>query len=76
MINSLRKGLEAKNMETEEHTERVEKYALEIGKRYGFKTSQVDELMLVAKVAEALGKFSVREGYTFKTWSKLTKNLK
>ncbi len=71
MINSLKKGLEAKNMETEEHTERVEEYALEIGKRYGFKTSQEDELMLVAKMHD-IGKIGIEEDILIKP-GKLTK---
>lgn len=71
MINSLKKGLEAKNMETEEHTERVEEYALEIGKRYGFKTSQADELMLVAKMHD-IGKIGIEEDILLKP-GKLTK---
>lgn len=65
MMNSLRKSLEAKNMETEEHTERVESYALEIGKRYGFKSSQMDELMIVARLHD-IGKIAIEEDILLK----------
>ena len=65
MMNSLKKSLEAKNMETEEHTERVESYALEIGKRYGFKSSQMDELMLIARLHD-IGKIAIEEDILLK----------
>ena len=65
MMNSLKKSLEAKNMETEEHTERVEFYALEIGKRYGFKSSQMDELMIIARLHD-IGKIAIEEDILLK----------
>lgn len=65
MMNSLKKSLEAKNMETEEHTERVESYALELGKRYGFKSSQMDELMIVARLHD-IGKIAIEEDILLK----------
>lgn len=65
MMNSLKKSLEAKNMETEEHTERVESYALEIGKRYGFKSSQMDELMIIARLHD-IGKIAIEEDILLK----------
>ena len=65
MMNSLKKSLEAKNMETKEHTERVESYALEIGKRYGFKSSQMDELMIIARLHD-IGKIAIEEDILLK----------
>ncbi len=65
MMNSLKKSLEAKNMETEEHTERVESYALELGERYGFKSSQMDELMIVARLHD-IGKIAIEEDILLK----------
>lgn len=60
MMLSLKEGLEAKNMETEEHTERVEIYASVIGKNLGLKTSQMDELLLAARLHD-IGKIAIDE---------------
>lgn len=60
IMDSLRKSLEEKNMETDEHTERVVNHALAIGKQLGFKISDLDELALVAKLHD-IGKIGVSE---------------
>ena len=60
ILDSLKKSLEEKNMETSDHTERVVKYALAIGKKLDFKTSDLDELVLVANVHD-IGKIGISE---------------
>lgn len=59
-MDSLRKSLEAKHTETEEHTERVVKYAHIIGKALNFKIAQLDELYLAAKLHD-IGKIGIKE---------------
>lgn len=71
MMLSLKEGLEAKNMETEEHTERVEIYARAIGKKLELKTSQMDELLLAARLHD-IGKIAIDEDILLKP-GKLTK---
>ncbi|MEG1870713.1 MAG: diguanylate cyclase [Peptostreptococcaceae bacterium] len=65
MLNSFKKGLEVRNVETEEHAGRVEKYALEIGKRYGLKAFEMDELMIVANMHD-IGKIAIDEDILLK----------
>ncbi|MEG1254363.1 HD domain-containing phosphohydrolase [Clostridium sp.] len=65
MMNSLKKSLEVKNMETEEHTERIEQYALEVGNRLGFKNSEMDELVIVARLHD-IGKIAIEEDILLK----------
>ncbi|MEG2917927.1 MAG: diguanylate cyclase [Clostridium sp.] len=60
MMNSLKKSLEAKSIETEEHTERVENYALEIGRRLKLSVSEMDELAIGARLHD-IGKIGVEE---------------
>ncbi|WP_459834396.1 sensor domain-containing diguanylate cyclase/phosphohydrolase [Clostridium carnis] len=72
IMESLKKSLEAKNMETEAHTERVVKYAMKIGKELKFKISELDELILVAKLHD-IGKIAISEEILLKP-GKLTKD--
>jgi diguanylate cyclase (GGDEF)-like protein/PAS domain S-box-containing protein len=60
IMDSLKKSLEEKNMETNEHTERVAKYAVTIGKRMKLRISELDELNLVAKLHD-IGKIAINE---------------
>lgn len=72
MLISLQKGLEAKNMETEEHGERVGEYAIRIGKTLGLKMSELDELKIVSKLHD-IGKIAIDEKILLKP-GKLTKD--
>lgn len=65
MLTSLQKSLEAKSMETEEHGERVETYALEIGKLVGMKISELDELTIIARLHD-IGKIAIDEDILLK----------
>lgn len=65
IMESLRKSLERKNMETNNHTERVMEYALAIGKKLDFKISDIDELLLVAKLHD-IGKIGINEDILLK----------
>ncbi|MEG2290091.1 MAG: diguanylate cyclase [Clostridium sp.] len=65
MMNSLKKSLEAKSIETEEHTERVENYALEIGRRLKLSVSEMDELAIGARLHD-IGKIGVEEDILLK----------
>lgn len=65
MLTSLQKSLEAKNMETEEHGERVEEYALKLGKLVGLKMSELDELKIVARLHD-IGKIAIDEDILLK----------
>lgn len=60
IMESIRKSLEEKNMETDKHTERVVNYALAIGRKLEFKMSELDELILVAKLHD-IGKIGISE---------------
>lgn len=71
IMESLKKSLEEKNMETNEHTERVVKDALVIGKKMKLKISELDELMLTARLHD-IGKIAVNEDILLKS-GKLTK---
>ncbi|MGL6107108.1 HD domain-containing phosphohydrolase [Romboutsia sp.] len=71
ILESLKKTLEEKNMETQAHTERVVKYSLALGKILGFKIDELDELLLVAKLHD-IGKIGINEEILLKP-SKLTK---
>ncbi|MEG2776491.1 MAG: diguanylate cyclase, partial [Cellulosilyticaceae bacterium] len=70
IMESLRKSLEEKNMETDEHTERVVMHALAIGKELEFKISDLDELALVGKLHD-IGKIGIGEEILLKA-GKLT----
>lgn len=65
MLTSLQKSLENKNMETEEHGERVEQYALSLGKAVGMKMSELDELTIVARLHD-IGKICIDEDILLK----------
>jgi diguanylate cyclase (GGDEF)-like protein/PAS domain S-box-containing protein len=71
IMESLKKSLEEKNMETNEHTERVAKYALAIGEKIKLKISELDELILAATLHD-IGKIGVNEDILLKP-GKLTK---
>lgn len=71
ILTSLKKSLEEKTMETNEHTERVAKYASIIGKRMELRISELDELVLAAKLHD-IGKIAINEDILLKP-GKLTK---
>lgn len=58
MLTSLQKSLETKSMETEEHCQRVEAYAMAIGKEIGMKLSELNELTIVARLHD-VGKIAI-----------------
>lgn len=60
IMDSLVKTLEEKNMETELHTERVVEYAVALGKQLNFKSSELDELTIAARLHD-IGKIGVNE---------------
>lgn len=64
IMHSLKTGLEAKSMETDEHTERVLKNAIAIGKKLSLSVSETDELKLVAKLHD-IGKIGISEEILF-----------
>lgn len=65
IMDSLRKSLQEKNTETEEHTERVAQYAYAIGEDLNFKMSELDELYLVANLHD-IGKIAINEDILLK----------
>jgi diguanylate cyclase (GGDEF)-like protein/PAS domain S-box-containing protein len=71
IVESLKKSLEEKNMETNEHTERVAGYALVIGEKINLKISELDELILASTLHD-IGKIAVNEDVLLKP-GKLTK---
>ncbi|MES0341445.1 MAG: HD domain-containing phosphohydrolase, partial [Candidatus Humimicrobiaceae bacterium] len=71
MILSLRKTLQEKSFETEEHIDRLKMIAQKLGKKVGLSSSQVDELSLVA-VLHDIGKVTIADSILLKT-GKLTK---
>lgn len=60
IMHSLKASLEAKSIETEEHTERVLKNAIAIGKKLYLSMSQMDELSIVANLHD-IGKIGISE---------------
>ena len=72
IIFSLNKSLQEKNLETEQHTQRLTNYAIKIGKRLGFTTAQLDELGLVTKLHD-IGKIGISEEILLKK-GKLTED--
>lgn len=60
ILDTLKKSLEEKNMETTEHTDRVVEYAVAVGKMMGFKIAELDELTLAAELHD-IGKIAVPE---------------
>ena len=71
IINSIKKNLEEKSFETNEHTKRVLKYSEGIGKRLKLKMSEMDELIITAKLHD-IGKIGIDENILKKP-SDLTK---
>ena len=70
IMYSLKAGLEAKSIETEEHTERVLENAISIGQRLSLSMSEMDELLIVANLHD-IGKIGISEEILLKP-SKLT----
>lgn len=66
IISSLSQSLHEKNVETEHHTQRLVKYAIEIGKKLGFTIAQLDELELATKLHD-IGKIGISEEILLKT---------
>ena len=60
MLSKLKNTLQLKNVETQEHTERVSSYCLKIGKALNFNKSQLDQLLLVAQLHD-IGKIGIPE---------------
>lgn len=65
IIESLKASLEEKSVETREHTERVRRYAQEIGRMMKLKESEIDELMLAAELHD-IGKIAINEDILLK----------
>ncbi|MEF9991916.1 MAG: diguanylate cyclase [Peptostreptococcaceae bacterium] len=65
IILSLCQSLHEKNVETQAHTQRLIKHAIEIGKKLGFTIAQLDELELVTKLHD-VGKIGVSEDILLK----------
>ncbi|WP_160683518.1 HD domain-containing phosphohydrolase [Clostridium sp. C2-6-12] len=65
IMYSLQTGLQAKSLETEEHTERVVNNALIIGERLSLPMSIMDELTIVAKLHD-IGKIGINEDILLK----------
>ena len=71
MIMSLRKTLQEKSDETEEHIDRLKMVAQKLGKKVGLSLSQIDELSLIA-VLHDIGKVTIADSILLKA-GKLTK---
>ena len=65
IIFSLRQSLHEKNVETQAHTQRLVRYDIEIRKKLGFTTDQLNELELVTKLHD-IGKIGVSEDILLK----------
>ena len=70
VMYSLQTGLQAKSLETEEHTDRVLKHSLIIGEGLSLPISVMDELTIVAKLHD-IGKIGINEEILLKS-GKLT----
>lgn len=66
ILTTLRSNLQNKNVETEEHTERVAKHCLEVGKHLGLDDETMDKLLLVGKLHD-IGKIGIPEHILLKT---------
>ena len=66
ILSSLQQNLHAKNIETEEHTNRVLHYSLAIGKELKLKTEALDELILVARLHD-IGMISIPDQILLKS---------
>lgn len=60
IMYSLQAGLQAKSLETEEHTERVVNYSLAIGEKLSLPMAVMDEITIVAKLHD-IGKIGISE---------------
>ena len=60
ILDTLKKSLEEKNMETTENTQRVVENAVAVGKMMGFKIAELDELTIAAEFND-IGKIAVPE---------------
>lgn len=65
LISSLMKILHEKSLETEEHALRLERMALEVGRRLGLTSSHLDDLALLARLHD-IGKITVPDEILFK----------
>ncbi|MBO3445053.1 HD domain-containing phosphohydrolase [Clostridium sp. CCUG 7971] len=72
ILHSLKESLQSKNVETEEHTERVANYATLIGKYLKLDSATIDELSLVGRLHD-IGKIGIPERLLLKQ-DKLTDN--
>ena len=80
IVNSILMTLFAKNMETEEHAERLKSYCLTIGRKMGLSSKELDELVLLA-VLHDIGKIGINENIlrkpgplTEKEWEEMKKH--
>ncbi len=60
VLDALLKTLEAKSFETEEHTSRMQKVALEVGEKVGLSDSELSRLRLLIKLHD-IGKINISE---------------
>ncbi len=65
IISSLRRTLFEKSHETEEHTNRIQELALQIGRAFGLAESELDNLALLATLHD-VGKIAIPEGLIIK----------
>lgn len=65
ILNSMKASMEEKSYETKEHSERVVKYSIIIGKLISLPLSVMDELILVASLHD-IGKMSIDEAILLK----------
>jgi len=65
MLSSLRRILFEKSHETEEHTQRIQKLALQIGRVCGLSESELDDLSLLSTLHD-IGKIVIPEGIIIK----------
>lgn len=72
ILHTLKESLQSKNVETEEHTERVANYATLIGKHLKLDSATIDELSLVGRLHD-IGKIGIPERLLLKQ-GRLTEN--
>lgn len=65
IVTSLKASLEEKTLETNEHAERIQKYAIALGKKITLSDSQMDELVLAAMFHD-IGKIGVPDSILLK----------
>lgn len=65
IVTSLKASLEEKTLETNEHAERIQKYAIALGKKISLSDSQMDELVLAAMFHD-IGKIGVPDSILLK----------